>query len=605
MAKRKLKRPGAYKKEAKLAHEMWLSEDPYYSIEEIGAAHELTGKQMNARISYWRSKIPGWFAPRNVPIESKSIDEYKKEAELAHAMWLSEDPYYSTADIGEAYNMSDSQMRSRLNYWRSKIPGWFTVRPRRPKIKPVEQFIKEASVAQQMWDSEDPTYSIEDIAAQYGLTRGAMSRQIARWREKIPGAFEIKERGKAASDYRKDAALAQQMWDEGATVSEIAQKYGYGTSYMSIKLGRWREKIPGSFQKRPRGKTIEQYEKESALAKEMWESESPRYSYKEIAAAHGVPVDQMKGRISFWRTKMPGSFPLRKFRKGRSYYAEESVLAQEMWAAGKSVEDIAAAYGIKPPSMKMKIGRWREKMPKSFPIRQRGFSQDRYKEDAYLAYKMWLAGFDLANIAKAYQTKKDNINKRLQRYRKLLGWFQRSEHGYNLVDISDDYNSYVPLKNIAKDFDIPPELISNLIPLHPRVFMRDLDIEDVFYRIFNGKAIKPLAKELKKDPYILARWLYLNLVYDNMLSFNKSVMKDYSGDRPSLIERANRLFGIESRDGLTRLISTWGTIQDLVLEKWPDMKLPIPNPLQSIINKYLRLGLYPEEIEVLLGIDLY
>ena len=120
-----------YKREAELAHEMWNNESHFYSVGDIAKAYNKKSNSMHHFLAIWKEKLPGWFESR----ELRELELYKEEASLAHEMWMSEDPYYIAKDIAKAYGMPVSKMQNQISRWRGRL-GWFKNRePRNPKTK--------------------------------------------------------------------------------------------------------------------------------------------------------------------------------------------------------------------------------------------------------------------------------------------------------------------------------------------------------------------------------------------------------------------------------------------------------------------------------------
>ena len=148
----------------------------------------------------------------------KTIDEYKKDAELAHEMWTSSYPVYSMHDIANKYEIHYFEMKRKVNRWK-KILGWFKARGRTNKEEKKKAYHK----------------------AYYEANKEK--------RKACRDANKEKEqaRDKAYRETNRDAAVAQKMWEEGYLIKDIAQEYNVTHTTMQSQIQRWRKKISGSF----------------------------------------------------------------------------------------------------------------------------------------------------------------------------------------------------------------------------------------------------------------------------------------------------------------------------------------------------------------------
>lgn len=406
----------------------------------------------------------------------------------------------------------------------------------------------------------------------------------------------------------QDFKLARKMWQSGAPIKEIAVALGRKPGAMKQQIRRWRKVDPDGFAERKGW--------DPTLAIKLWKDLNRTYTISEIAEQYGIEEHVLSKRIRRWRKKHPEDFPNRYNKKSHNDWVEEAKLAQNLWEKKAPVSEIAKAYGVPEKRMNDIIYNWRKKIPGWFKVRiaearsyqHRIKTRARYKDEAEFFHKLWFLGVNKKDMSDIDDSTYSAFKQKVIRWKRYLNWFKQEEKGKDQEYAYYLYNIGLPLYDISLRLGISEEILEKFVfkKLKPRKRKTRLQLssdalEDVFFLLYSVGSLEEIANKLNTYPVVLAHYLYENKVYDDMLKFNKSILKNVQ-DRASLMDRANRFFGIRTRGELNRLIMTWGDIQDVVLEHWPDSRLPIPNPIQDIVAHYESLGLGNEEIDILLGL---
>lgn len=180
----------------------------------------------------------------------KTLNEIKTEARLAKKLWSSG---CSLLEIAVVYDVTVNNMKQKIFRWRQRLPSWFPKRAVKKKpIKKKKSLQEQAELAQSLWISIAPDYSIEEIAEIYGVSVKAMRKKISYWRKKIPGWFLEKDRlvvrkkRKADRDIQIHKELFEwalplyDLWKEGLSLKDIAVLIDMNYSSFLSRVNRCR-----------------------------------------------------------------------------------------------------------------------------------------------------------------------------------------------------------------------------------------------------------------------------------------------------------------------------------------------------------------------------
>lgn len=220
--------------------------------------------------------------------------------------------------------------------------------------------------------------TITDIAEEVGLTKGAVSRRLKRWREKKGIEKSVRNRkiqkpkeiavgsGQKEKELKFSNAEMHEMRMKGRTMENLAEEVGMSVPGLSNRLRRWRER-----------EGVESVPMERRLKfsnAEMHAMRQKGWTIKDLAEEVGLSTGAMSLRLRNWRRKEGIEDPW--FGNTEKELKFSNAEMDEMVRDGRMIKDIAEEVGLTKGAVSMRLRKYRkregiEERPKIVPTQRK------------------------------------------------------------------------------------------------------------------------------------------------------------------------------------------------------------------------------------------